>query len=210
MSAVENDVAQEAAEAPASKTVIEKVTMSDGRQVDFAGKRKMVKEGFAAENGDLAIRLDFRNGETRTYPLPSALIGQFALHGALQKYGDETAGESDVDDMVLATDKLDKRVQAGEWTVKREGGGMSGTSVLIKALVEYSGKTVETVKAFLEDKSQAFKLALRNDDKRRNAAGTTVKDIVARLEAEKVSKSAPVDTDALLEGLDAMDAPASA
>jgi hypothetical protein len=203
-SEVGNDAADETAATPATKTVIEKVTMTDGRVVDFAGKRKLVKEGFAGEAGDLSIRLDFRNGETRSIQLPAALISQFALHGALQKYGDETAGETDVDDMVLGIDKLDKRVQAGEWTVKREGGGMSGTSVLIKALVEYSSKTIEQVKAFLEDKSQAFKIALRNDDKRQNAAGVTVKDIVTRLEAEKVSKSPAVDTDALLAGLDSM------
>ena len=206
MNAEANDVGTDDTEAatPATKTVIEQVTMSDGRVVGFAGKRKLVKEGFVGEQGDLSIRLDFRNGETRSIGLPASLVAQFALHGALQKYGDETAGETDVDDMVLGIDKLDKRVQAGEWTVKREGGGMSGTSILIKALVEYSGKSIESVKAFLEDKSQAFKIAMRGDDKRRNAAGFTVKDIVARLESEKVSKAPAVDTDALLSGLDAM------
>jgi hypothetical protein len=206
MNAQAEEIAEDTAEqtAPSAKTVIEKVTMQDGRVVDFAGKRKLVKEGVSQEDGTLAVRLDFRNGETRLYVLQPSLINQFALHGALQKYGDETAGETDIDDMVLGTDKLDKRLQAGEWTTKREGGGMSGTSVLIKALVEYSGKTIEQVKAFLEDKSQAFKIAMRGDDKRKNAAGDTVKDIVARLEAEKASKGAVVDTDTLLAGLDSM------
>lgn len=185
----------------AAKVPAEVVKMTDGRNVEFAGKRKLVKEGFVGEAGDLSIVLDFRNGETRRVVLPPALIPQFALHGALQKYGDETAGETDVDDMVLAIDALDKRIQAGEWTVKREGGGMTGTSVLIKALMEYGSRTVEQVKAFLEGKTQPEKIALRNNDKRPNAAGLTVAAILKRLESEKAAKAAKVDTDAMLEGL---------
>ena len=201
-SEVQTDAAEDTGTPAGKKTEVENVTMQDGRTVSFAGtKRKMLKEGFVGENGDLSIRLDFRNGVTLNIGLPPALIPQFALHGALQKYGDETAGDTDIDDMILGIEKLDKRIQAGEWTQKREGGGMSGTSILIKALIEFSGKTVEQVKAFLEDKSQTFKIAMRNDDKMKNAAGQTVKDIVARLESEKASKAAPVDTGALLGGL---------
>lgn len=183
------------------KTLIETVEMSDGRKVEFAGKRKLVKDGVVAEDGSVTITLDFRNGETRKIALPPGLLGQFALHGALQKYGDETAGETDVDDMVLAIDALDERIQKGEWSIAREGGGMSGTSVLIKALMEYGQRTVEQVKEFLKGKTQPEKIALRNNDKRRNAQGLTVKDIVARLESEKAAKAAKVDTDAMLGDL---------
>ncbi len=78
---------------------------------------------------------------------------------------------------------------------------MGGTSVLIKALMEYGNRSLEQVKAFLEGKSQQDKIALRNNDKRPNAQGHTVKSIVQRLEAEKVSKAAKIDTTAMLEGL---------
>jgi hypothetical protein len=206
MSAAENEVqdevTQETKKPAKAKTVVETVEMTDGRKVEFAGKRKMVKDYKLNEDGTLShLTFDFRNGETRQIVLPPQLLGQFAGHGGIQKYGDETAGEDDVDDMVLAIDELDKRLQKGEWGVAREGGGMSGTSVLIKALMEYGSRTLDQVKAFLEGKSQADKQALRNNDKRPNAQGLTVKAIVSRIEAEKAAKATKVDTDAMLEGL---------
>lgn len=202
MNAVVQETGEAAAPAPAPKAPAEVVKMTDGRNVEFAGKKKLLKEGTVNPDGTLTVRLDFKNGETRSVVLPAGLIPQFALHGALQKYGDEVAGETDVDDMVLAIDELDKRIQAGEWTVKREG-GMSGTSVLIKALMEYGNRTVEQVKAFLEGKSAADKAALRNNDKKANKSGLTVAAIVKRLEAEKAAKASKVDTDSMLEGFDA-------
>lgn len=184
-------------------TPVEVVTMTDGRVVEFAGKKKLLKDYVLnPENGSLEhIILDFRNGETRKIVVPPQLLGQFAGHGAIQKYGDEVAGEEDVDDMVLAIDDLDSRIQKGEWSTQREGGGMSGTSVLIKALMEYGGRTVEQVKAFLTGKTPQEKTALRNNDKRPNASGQTVKSIVQRLEAEKAEKGAKIDTSSMLEGL---------
>ena len=186
MSAVEKEVSDKV------MSVVETVTLSDGRKVDFVGKRKMLKETLI-ENGQVSIRLDFRNGETRTYSIPQDLILRFAGHGAEQKYGDETAGVDDIDDMVLAVDDLDGRIQKGEWSIKREGGGMAGTSVLLRALMEFSGRTAEQVKEFLGSKSQAEKLALRNSPK--------VKPIVERLESEKAAKGSKVDTEALLGAL---------
>jgi hypothetical protein len=180
---------------PAS--VSEKVKLSDGREVEFVGKRKMLKESLFPETGLPQVRLDFRNGETRLFQIPEELLYRFAAHGAEQKLGDETAGETDIDDMVLAVDDLIERLKKLEWNVKREGGGMAGTSVLIKALVELSKKTDETVEAatervkkFLSDKKPAEKTALRNSAK--------VKPIIDRLEAEKLAKAEKVDTDALL------------
>ena len=70
---------------------------------------------------------------------------------------------------------------------------MAGTSVLVRALVEHTGKTVEAIKAFLANKSQAEKVALRNNPK--------VKPIVDRIESEKAAKKSSVDTDALLDEL---------
>lgn len=178
------------AQAGTKERQVEKVLMSDGREVEFVGKRKLLKETIL--NGDsVAVRLDFRNGETRLFAIPPELILKAAGHGIEQKLGDETAGTEDVDDMVLDVDALIERLNKGDWTTKREGGGMAGTSVLLRALVEYSGKAVEEVKKFLTGKTQAEKIALRNSPK--------VKPIVDRIEAEKASKAAKVDTDALLQ-----------
>ena len=185
MAAVEKEVASK---------IVETVTMQDGRSVEFAGKRKLLKETII-EGDSVAVRLDFRNGETRTWTVPKDLVLRCAGHGAEQKLGDETAGTEDVDDMVLAVDELIARLNKGPdfWITKREGGGMAGTSVLLRALVEFSGRTSEQVKEFLSGKTQAEKLALRNSPK--------VKPIVERLEAEKAAKGAKVDTDALLANL---------
>jgi len=186
MSAAENEVKSKV------EKIVETVTLTDGRKVEFAGKRKMQKETLV-EGDKVGIRIDFRNGETRTYWSPIELVLRFAGHGMEQKYGDECAGVEDVDDMVLATDDLDSRIQKLEWSVKREGGGFGGTSVLLRALVEFSGRTAEQVKEFLAGKTQAEKMALRNSAK--------LKPIVDRLEAEKAAKGAKVDTDSLLATL---------
>ena len=177
------------------ETQIETVVMQDGRAVDFAGKRKLLKESIVGDDGSVQIRLDFRNGETRLFTLPGNLMARFAAHGAEQKLGDEIAGTDDVEDCVLAVDNLIDRLYNGEWSVKRESNGMAGTSVLMRALVEHTGKTPEQIKAFLSGKSQAEKVALRNNPK--------IKPIVDRIEAEKASRKTNVDTDALLGELDA-------
>ncbi len=178
-----------------TETQVETVTMTDGRVVDFAGKRKLLKESSVNADGKVQVRLDFRNGETRLFTLPDNLLAKFAAHGAEQKLGDEIAGLNDVEDCVLAVDELIDRLYNGEWSVKREASGMAGTSVLVRALVEHTGKTVEQIKQFLSGKSQAEKVALRNNPK--------IKPIVERIEAEKASKKANVDTDAMLGELEA-------
>lgn len=172
------------------ETVIETVTMQDGRVVDFPGKRKLLKTSITNDNGQLQVQLDFRNGQTRLFTLPQALIAQFALHGAEQKLGDEIAGVEDTDDCVLAIDDLIERLYNGEWAQKRESSGIAGTSVLVRALMEHTGKDLPTIKAFLANKSQAEKVALRNNPK--------VAPIVRRIEEEKAAKKSNVDTEALL------------
>jgi hypothetical protein len=181
--------------APAKKSepVVETVTMQDGRIVEFAGKRKLQKESFVTAEGAVQVRLDFRNGETRLFTLPPAMVSKFAAHGAEQKLGDEIAGLDDIEDCVLATDTLIDRLYNGEWSVKREANGMAGTSVLVRALVEHTGKTVEAIKAFLANKSQAEKVALRSNPK--------IKPIVERIEAEKAAKKTNINTDTMLDEL---------
>lgn len=177
------------------ETQVETVTLEDGRIVEFAGKRKLLKESFVAADGRVQIRLDFRNGQTRLFTIPDTLLLKFAAHGAEQKLGDEIAGVDDIEDCVLGIDELIDRLYAGDWSQKREANGLAGTSVLVKALVEALGKPIDVVKAFLAKKTHAEKIALRNSDK--------LKPIVARLEAEKASRSTTkVDTDALLGELE--------
>jgi hypothetical protein len=174
-------------------TVYNTVKMDDGRVVDFPGKRRLQKETWADENG-LHVRLDFVNGETRTFTIPESLIDICALHGAGQKLGDEISNVDDIDDAITAVDELMDRLNAGDWAMKREAGAAKGGSILAKALAELSGKSLADAKSFLSKKSQAEKLALRRTP--------SLLPIVQRLEAEKATKGKPgeqIDASGLLD-----------
>jgi hypothetical protein len=143
----------EAAATPATKrpaTEYTEVAMTDGRKVSFAGKRKVNKETLIDESkiviegdvmqiqaGAISVRMDFRNGATRTMPLPLTLLAQFAGHGGEQKFGDELATTADKplseEDMVIAIDDLNTEIQAGKWGRGRAsgGGGVSGASIVV-------------------------------------------------------------------------------
>lgn len=199
MSEAQNESASTPKKAPAE---VEKVAMSDGRTVEFVGKRKLLKEAIVAEDGSASVRFDFRNGQTRTFEVPQSLFAKFAAHGASQKIGDETAGETDVDDMVVAVDDIISRLNTGEWGAERKaGGGFAGAGIVIRALTEVTGKSVEDVKAWIEDKikslgctRQALYASLRNPS-------STIGKKIAELELEKKSKEAKFDADELMSEL---------
>lgn len=196
--------ASEAAAAPAKSKApaITTITMQDGKIVDFPGKRKMQKTAITDEKG-IGVRLDFINGEFRQFYLPEALLHRFAIHGAEQKLGDEIAGVDTIDDCVSAIDDLIERLYNNEWTVKREANVLNGASILAKALVQQSGKSIQEVRAYLLKLSAAQKLALRSHK--------DVAPIVAELEAARVrkEKTNKHDSDALLDGLSNPLAPTS-
>ena len=182
---------------------VKTVVMSDGREVEFAGKRRLLKTADITEDGfDVTITLDFVNGETRQLKLAAnkPLFAKFAAHGMLQKLGDEVAGLDDVEDMVIAEEDLIARLEGGEWGAERargESNAMAGLSVLAKALVQVSGKTAEAVKSFLKTKTNTEKLALRDNP--------TLKPVIAELEAKKKQKPKDngVNTEDLLSELGA-------
>lgn len=204
-----------------SKTEYTQVAMTDGRTVQFAGKRKVNKETVLDESkiliegdtmqiqaGAISIRMDFRNGETRTMPLPLSLLAQFAGHGGEQKFGDELATTADKplseDDMVIAIDDLNALIQSGKWGAGRAsgGGGVSGASVVVQAIMEATGKDMATVKAFLQKKLDADKdLSRRALYDSFRVAGTKTGVIIKRLEEAKLAKTAKVDADAELENI---------
>lgn len=210
------------AEANATKKEVLEVTLEDGRTVAFAGKRKVLKETVLDDSkiqvgddgsvyfapGAVAIRMDFRNGQTRTFRAPSTLIARFAGHGMEQKYGDELATPADKplseEDMVLAVEDLDSRIQRGDWKVVREGGGgVSGAGIVVRAIAEATGKPVEAIKAFLAKKlettpgltRQALYASFR-------APNTKTGEIIKRMEAEKAAKATAIDADAELANIE--------
>jgi len=208
----------EAAATPATKrpaTEYTEVEMTDGRKVSFAGKRKVNKETLIDESkiviegdvmqiqaGAISVRMDFRNGATRTLPLPLTLLAQFAGHGGEQKFGDELATTADKplseEDMVIAIDDLNTEIQSGKWGRGRAsgGGGVSGASTVVQAIMEATGKDQATVKAYLDKKiattegltRQALYASFR-------VPGTKTGAIIARLESEKAAKSSKVNAD---------------
>ena len=207
------------------KAQVQEVQLADGRTVGFAGKRKVLKETLidsskiiqdgdtvTLQDGAVSIRMDFRNGESRVFPLRGDMIARFAGHGAEQKYGDELASPSDKpmseEDMVLAVEELhDQLYQKGEWrAVSEGGGGFAGASIVVRALVEASGKTIEQVKEFLQKKLDGAKA--RGEKLSRNELYASFRDpstkvgaIIRRLEEEKLSKDKKVDADAELAEL---------
>jgi len=194
----------------APKKVVERTTveMSDGRKVEFTGKKKLVKEVLIdQEAGTVSVRFDFVNGQTRTFPVHgSKLMLEFAGHGASQKIGDEAAGEDDVDDMVVAIDNIITRLSDGNWSGRKEGDGFSGASVVIRAVAEVTGKTIEQVKAFLESKLAAAEA--KGEKLTRQALYSSFRNpnsktgqVILRMEQEKAQKANKVNADELLSEL---------
>lgn len=204
-----------------SKTEITPVTMTDGRIVNFAGKRKVNKETIVDESkividedmmqvqsGAVSIRMDFRNGETRTIPLPLALLARFAGHGGEQKFGDELATPADKplseEDMVLAIDDLNAVIQSGNWGRGRASGGgsVSGASIVVQAIMEATGKDLATVKSYLQKKLDADKDLTRQALYASfRAPGTKTGVIIKRIEEAKAAKAVKLDADAELSNI---------
>lgn len=195
----------EAAEATKSKTEVTAVTMTDGRVVNFAGKRKVNKETLFEGPTGVSIRMDFRNGDTRTIACPESLLLKFAGHGMEQKFGDELASPADKplseEDMVIAIDDLNTEIQKGNWGKGRAagGGGVSGAHMVVQAIMEATGKDATAVKAFLQKKIDTTEgLSRRALYDSFRVAGTKTGEIIARLEAGKKAKEAKVNADDVL------------
>ena len=194
-----------AAKKPATEYT--EIKMDDGRTVKFAGKRQADKTVKILDDGAVVVTIDFRNG--KTVSLNSATLSaetrQVALgHGLSQKIGDEYSGEKDVDDMTLAAEAMVKRLTETGWSAPKEAGdSFAGASVVIRALCEVTGKSVDDIKAFLDKKLETAKAAgqklTRNDlyQSFRNPTSKTGQ-VIKRLEDEKLSKAAKFNSDDLL------------
>jgi hypothetical protein len=202
------------AKKPATEVTI--VTMEDGRTVAFGGKRSMLKDIITQPDGGIAIRFDFRNGQTLTAPIPTQHLLYAAGFGYAQKLANEVAGlknddgtQASDEDKFLAIEALHQRLtDSSDWNRASEssGEGVSGASIVLKALMEVSGKSLAEVKAHIEQKlkdaeSRGQKLtramlyaSLRNPT-------TRTGQIVERLEREKAAKAPAVNVDEMLEGL---------
>jgi hypothetical protein len=174
------------------------VTMQDGTKLEFGERTKALKQSYISEDGALVVKFAFKNGEIKEYRMAAdhPLLHKAALHGLNQKFGDANASLDDVEDMLEAFDDVAAQMEKGEWNEKRGGDGLAGVSVLAKALVEFTGKSRDEVKAMLANLSAAEKQALRK--------AAPLVPIITQIEAERdarSSKKAGVDGGALLAAL---------
>lgn len=167
-----------------------KVSAEDGNTYEFGEKAKVKKQSYKTDDGVLVTKFVFRNGAVRTHktPLGDKMIAQLALHGADQKFGDEFAGVDDVDDCVLAFEAMSARLERGEWSERKAGEGVAGTSLLARALSEAYNKPIEEVKAKLRDSDPKVKAAASRQPK--------VAEIINRLKAERDAKKGVTPQDA--------------
>jgi len=196
---------------PKAKTEYTEVAMEDGRKVKFAGKRQVDKTVVTDEEaGNVTVRFDFRNGRTLSISsedLPDQTCLAALGHGISQKCGDEYSGVKDVDDMVLAVEDMIARLTRGDWSAPRESSdSFSGASVVIRAICEVTGKSVEEVKAFLQGKIDAAekrgeKLSRNELYRSFRAASSKTGQVIARLEQEALAKSSKVSAADLLDEL---------
>lgn len=204
-----SETATPATPAKKTTTVYTKVTMEDGREVEFAGNRKSDKTILVGDDGKAyGVRFDFLSGATRTL-LFSEIGEEIALyacgHGIAQKAGDEYSGVKEVDDMVLAVEGIFARLRAGEWAAERAAGdSTAGASIVIRALMEVTGKPLEFIKSFLDGKLEAAKAKgekLSRQDLYNSFRNPTSKTgiVIKRMEEERLAKSTKVDSEALLQ-----------
>ena len=151
------------------------------------------------------LTLMFANGETLTMrgdALTSEVRQYAMMHGLKQKLVDaaaisrnpETGRPSSVEDKYQAVKVVFDRLLTGQWNATREGGGNAG-GLLMQALVRmYAGrKTAEDIKAFLAEKSDAEKAALRKNPR--------VAAIIEDIRAEQ-GRVTGIDADELLNELE--------
>jgi hypothetical protein len=181
------ETAAAAVETPSSKVT---VAFSDGQSFEFSPRFKSKKSvdaetkrvTFYVRNGAL-IEVDFDK-------IPQEVQLQLALHGIAQKVGDDAAGVEDPDDIASAFETMRDQLYAGQWSTERAKGEFTGVGMLVRAVAEVTSQPVDKVKARLAEMSATDKAQLK--------ANAKVKAVIERMEAEKLAKAGPVDSEALL------------
>lgn len=202
-------VEQTAPAAKKAKTEYTEVTMDDGRKVKFAGKQKVRKEvAEDAEGKPVGVRFDYVNGNVRTlffHEIPAATHLDLLVHGIHQKVGDESSDVKTVEDAVIAHESMMERLKKGEFKKAREAGdSFAGAGLVVRAIMEATGKSAEDVKAYIQRRLDAAK---EKDEKLTRAElyasfkrpGSKTGVIIERLEREAREKAATLDADAELD-----------
>lgn len=150
-----------------------------------------------------SLALMFSNGEA-LHVSPATLSEEIRhaamMHGLKQKLVDaaaiarnqETGKSATVVDKYNAVREVCERLKAGQWNKPREGVSAAG-GLLLRALMEFSGKAKPDAEAWLAVKTDAERAALRKNPR--------IAAIIASLKPEP--STSDIDTDALLGELGA-------
>lgn len=182
----------------AEERKVTQVAAEDGQSYEFGEKAKVKKLSSMKEDGTIVVKFVFRNGAVRSseFAPNHPIIPRCAQHGLDQKVGDEFAGLEDPEDCVVAFEQITERLQRGEWTEKRQSEGLAGTSLLARALVEVTGKSMAEVKEKLAATPKEAKAAI--------AKQKAVATVIQRMKDERdAKKGTAVDADAALEAFTA-------
>jgi hypothetical protein len=157
----------------------------------------------AATVAGTTLTLKFSNGKTLTVDV-NDLSGQIQmdamLNGMKQKLVDsaaipcnvDTGRSATIDDKYEAVREVYERLtkESGTWNKQREGGTASGNTLLVRALMQLTGKPRGEIETFLAVKSKEERAALRKNPK--------VAEIIVALQASESDAGA---SDAMLEEL---------
>ena len=171
---------------------VTQVVAEDGATYEFGEKAKVKKQS-STDGSKGVVKFVFRNGAVRSTSFDPShpLFVRLAQHGADQKIGDEFAGLDDPEDCVAAFEQISERLQAGEWTEKKQSEGLAGTSMLARALAEVTGKPLAEVKAKLAATPKEMKAAIGKQK--------AVAEVIERIKAERDErKGTKVDAEAAL------------
>ena len=158
-----------------------KITAEDGVQYEFGEKAKVKKQSTVTDDGVVVTKFVFRNGAVRVHKTSDQkLILRLAQHGGDQKFGDEFAGTDDVEDCVMAFEAMSARLDAGEWSERKAGEGVAGTSMLARALAEFGKRDLAEVKELLKKADPKVKAAA--------AKKPEIAAIINRMKAERDEK----------------------
>lgn len=141
------------------------ITMSDGSTVEFTERQKCITQRLEDASGAITgIRFNFKTGDFLVVSKTDieGLSERFMWHGVEQKYRDEFAAAKEDDDAFEWVTALHGRMCKGEWREAREGGGVAGAGLLVKALMEIHSLTADKAREFLADKSPKEQSILRD------------------------------------------------
>lgn len=152
-----------------------------------------------AANAQTHFTFKFPDNSSKEYVLPdnSPLLLNFAAHGVNKKVRDLLGGAKEVDKQKELLGKLLESFAKNDWNATRNGDGKPAISILARALVQVTGKTLDEAVAYVKTLSRKQQSVARRDPR--------IAPVILALQKSD-AKEANADGD-VLEGFIGTDAP---